>query len=483
MSFIIGKNRSQVEFSTLEDGIALDNPVRLLDVFVDKLEMDKMGFEKAVPKKEGRPPYDPAVIIKLYLYGYLNRIRSSRKLEIECGRNLELRWLLKELTPNYHSIADFRQLHAKQLKFVFKVYLSFLRDQELLGSKLVAIDGTKIRAQNSKKNNFNTKKIDRHLAYIEEKAAGYLKELDACDANESQSPEIVIRKELVQAQIKSFDARKIKYEELQKEVALSNEGQVSATDADSRALTMHHNIVEISYNAQTAVDDKHCLIAEFDVINKNDINALYNVASETRSTLEVSELAVLADKGYHNGIELEKCEEAGISTIVAYREIDNGKFIYNIETDSYTCPQNETLKTTGTWHEKKKANRIVKVKLYRTPACKDCPLKSTCTSSEGGRQIERSQYQDTVDRNNKRVDENQPLYKRRQAIVEHPFGTIKRAWGFTYTLLKGLEKVKGEMALIFLSYNIRRSMSILGVEELIRRLKDWKGFFSPLWAA
>jgi transposase len=483
MSFIIGKDRLQIEFSTLEDGIAPNNPVRLLDVFVDKLELDKMGFENSVPKKEGRPPYDPIVFLKLYLYGYLNRIRSSRRLETECGRNLELRWLLKELTPNYHSIADFRQLHAKQLKFVFKIFTAFLKEQGLLGSKLVAIDGTKIRAQNSKKNNFNKKKIDRHLEYIEEKAAGYLKELDDCDANENHSPVVAIRKELVQAKIKGLEARKIKYEELQKEVKLSDDGQVSATDADSRALSMHHNIVEISYNAQTAVDDKHCLIAEFDVINKNDINALYNVASETKSTLEVSELTVLADKGYHNGSELQKCEESGISTVVAYREIDNGKFIYDKDSDSYTCPQNETLKTTGTWHEKKKGSRIVRVKLYRTPACKSCPLKSTCTAREEGREIERSQYQDTVDRNNKRVDENQPLYKRRQAIVEHPFGTIKRAWGYTYTLLKGLEKVKGEIALIFLSYNIRRSMSILGVEELIRRLKDWKGYFSPLYTA
>ena len=476
MNHVIGKDRNQVSFSCLEDGIAPDNPVRLLDVFVDKLDMEKMQFKGSVSKTEGRPSFHPSVFLKLYLYGYLNRIRSSRKLELECTRNVEVGWLLRGLIPNYHSIADFRKVHSKQLKFVFKIYLLFLKEQELIASKVIAVDGTKIRAQNSKKNNYNQKKIDRHLRYIEEKSNQYLLELDGYDGSEDQNEEVLVKKEQVKEQISRLDERKIKYDELQDQVALSDDGQISTSDADSRALNMHHGIVEVSYNVQTAVDDKHNLIVDFDVTNKNDINALHNVASEVMRTLEVTAITVLADKGYHNGSELQKCETSAITTLVAYRDNeDSDKFIYNKETDSYTCPQNQTLTTSGTWHNKKKGNRQVDTKIYRTSACKTCAFKSGCTKRAGGREIERSQYQDTVDINNKRVDENKALYKRRQAIIEHPFGTIKRSWGYTYTLVKGIKKVNAEIALIYLTYNIRRSVSLLGVEELLRRLKEWEG--------
>jgi transposase len=476
MSFMIGQDRNQVSFYSLEDSISPDNPVRVLDAFVDKLELEKLDFINTTAKSEGRPLFHPALFLRLYLYGYLNRIRSSRKLQTECERNIEVRWLLKGLAPNYHSIADFRKIHSKPLKSVFKAFGHFLKDQALIEGTLVAIDGTKIRAQNSKKNNYNQKKIDHHLQYIENKTIEYLKELDGCDQAENQSGEIVIKKEQVKEHLKNLQERKIKYETQQQQLFSSANGQISTTDPDSRLLNTHHGIVEVSYNIQTAVDAAHNLIADFEATNTSDINALHDTACEVKSTLEVADLSVLTDKGYHNGAELQKCAASQIITYVAYsKDATKDHFTYNKETDTYSCSQGQILTTNGTWYTSKKDNRIVRFKQYRTPGCKDCPLKSTCTTRVDGRRIERNQYQDWVDLNNKRVDENKALYKRRQAIVEHPFGTIKRSWGYTYTLLKGITKVNAEMALIYLAYNIRRSMTILGVEELIKRIKEWKG--------
>jgi hypothetical protein len=267
------------------------------------------------------------------------------------------------------------------------------------------------------------------------------------------------------------------YKSLQRELTLSSDGQVSVTDADARALNQHHKIVEVSYNVQTVVDSSHCLIADFEAINRNDFDSLHHMASRAKEILGVADLSALADKGYHSGNELQKCEASAIITYVPNREDEGSRgFIYNKETDSYSCPQNHRLTSNGVVYNRKKGKRTVQVKLYRTSACKSCAMRSECTKQKkGGREIERSEYQDAVDRNNKRVKENQELYRRRQAIVEHPFGTIKRSWGYTYTLLKGLEKVNAEVALIYLAYNLRRSVSILGVEDLIRRLKAWKG--------
>jgi hypothetical protein len=281
----------------------------------------------------------------------------------------------------------------------------------------------------------------------------------------------------VTQKLQRLTEKKISYENLQKELTFSSDGQLSVRDADARALNQHHKIVEVSYNVQTVVDSSHCLIADFEAINRNDFDSLHHMASRAKEILGVSDLSALADKGYHSGNELQKCEASNIITYVPNREDEDSRgFIYNKETDSYSCPQNHWLTSNGVAYNRKKGKRTVQVKLYRTSACKSCAMRSECTKQKkGGREIERSEYQDAVDRNNKRVKENQELYRRRQAIVEHPFGTIKRSWGYTYTLLKGLEKVNAEVALIYLAYNLRRSVSILGVEDLIRRINAWKG--------
>ena len=469
--------------------ICSDNEVRVIDGFVEVLDTEKLGFRQIL-SNEGRPPFHPKTLIKLYLYGYMNRVRSSRRLEKECERNIEVKWLLGNLVPNYHSIADFRKEHGKQFRAVFKLFVLFLREEELLGKKIVGIDGSKFRAVNSKKNNYNEKKIERHLSYIENKAGEYLEELDRIDKEEEQTKEKFIRKQDIKKKLKQLKERKINYENLQEEIIKSDDGQVSTTDAQSRSLLISKNIVEVSYNTQTAVDDKHNLLVHYETTNKNDTKALHKTATETKEILEVETLTALADKGYHNGQQLAECEKENITTVVAYREQPTvkhlekeflvGNFQYKKENDTYTCPAGHAMKSNGNWYLKshkehgKKNPTAYKVKHYKTPHCKTCPLLNQCTKNKKGRLIERSEYQDVVDRNNRRVNTQRELYKKRQAICEHPFGTIKRGWGYSYTLLKGIKKVDGEFGIIFTCYNLKRTINIMGVKKLLERLKKWK---------
>ena len=483
MQHITGIARNQMVFSSLEDSILEDNSVRFIEAFVENIDLKALGFELQTIKSEGRPSFDTKIFLKIYLYGYLNGLRSSRKLEKECVRNIELQWLLCGLVPNYHSISDFRKENPSGLKKLFKVFVSFLKDADLIAGETIAIDGTKSRAHNSKKANFNQKKIDRHLAYIEEKTQEYLDELAQNDASENS---ITITK--IQEKIERLKTNRIKYELLEEKLKLSGEPQISTTDEDSRALLVQGVVVEVSYNTQAAVDDKHNLVVATHTINRNDRNALSAIAIEAKENLEVETFTALVDKGYHNGREITRCKEENIITIVAHpdqgKSNENGtqpdyfvsKFIYNKEEDTYTCPENKILKTTGRWH--KKTGRTEQsgylFQKYRTSACKTCPVKDFCTSRKVGREIDRSQYADAVEENNERYQANSQLYRKRQEINEHIFGTIKRQWGYNHTNLTGLEKVNGEHSLIMLVYNIKRVMNILGVPELISKLRNWK---------
>lgn len=468
----------------MEEIIDQENQVRFIEAFVEMLDLKALQFVVKELKGEGRPRYEPKVFLKLYLYGYLNGIRSSRRLEKECKRNIELQWLLSRIVPNYHSIADFRKDNPTALRNTFKLFVCFLKDLDLIGGKTVAIDGTKMRAHNSKKNNYSPKKIERHLAYIEEKTNAYLKELDEND--EGESP---IKLDNIAKKIARLKEQKIKYELLDKQMEDSRSPQVSTTDADARALLVQGQVVEVSYNMQAAVDEKHKLVVATHTINKNDRNALSEIAKEAKANLQVEELTAISDKGYHNGSELTTCKNENITTICAQQEIVNSnekgttpdylvtKFIYSKEQDTYTCPQGETLRTIGTWHTKKSGNGApsYQFKKYRTPACKECPAKNLCTGREkGGREIDRSEYADAVEENRRRYQENMELYRKRQEINEHIFGTIKRKWGYNHTNLKGLEKVNGEFALIMTVYNIKRCINILGIEKLIERIKIWQ---------
>jgi transposase len=480
MQHILGISRHQLRISSLEDSIAPDNQVRFIDAFVSYIDLSKLGFSVQTLKKEGRPSYNTQVFLKIYLYGYLNGLRSSRKLEKECFRNIEMQWLLEAIAPNYHSISDFRKNNPKALKNLFKVFVTFLKDADLIGCETIAIDGTKSRAHNSKKANFNQKKIDKHKDYIETKTQEYL---DALEANDTKENSTEIKN--IQQKIERLKQNKLRYDFLEEKLKASGEPQISTTDSDARALLVQGQVVEISFNIQTAVDAKHNLVVATHTINKNDRSALSAIAIEAKENLEIETYTALVDKGYHNGKQIEACKQANITTIVAQPEQgksnQNGttkdylvaQFQYNQDTDTYICPQGETLKTTGSWHKKTTERDSYNFKKYRTPKCKVCPVKHLCTSRASGREIDRSQYADAVDENNKRYHANSQLYRKRQEINEHIFGTIKRQWGYNHTNLTGLEKVNGEHSLIMLVYNIKRSTNILGVPDLIAKLKKW----------
>lgn len=482
MQHIQGISRNQLQLTSLEDTISSENPVRFIDAFVDSIDLEKLGFTPRVLKTEGRPSFETGVFLKIYLYGYINGIRSSRRLEKECLRNLEMQWLLEAICPNYHSIADFRKDNPKALKQLFKLFVSFLKDADLISGKIIAIDGTKSRSHNSKKANYNQKKIDKHLQYIEAKTQEYLA---ALDQNDSQENTTTLTN--VQQKIERLKQNKIRYELLQEQLQASGEPQISTTDPDARALLVQGQVVEVCYNIQAAVDDKHNLVVATHTINRNDKNALSPIAIEAKENLEVETITGLFDKGYHNGREIEICKSHNIITIVAVpdqgKSNENGtqpdylvsKFIYNKENNTYTCPQGQTLTTSGSWHKKTRdgENTSYMYQKYRTSACKTCPVKDQCTSRKGGREIDRSQYADAVEENQKRYQANPQLYRKRQEINEHIFGTIKRKWGYNYTDLIGLEKVNGEHSLIMLVYNIKRSINILGVPDLLAKLKTW----------
>jgi transposase/microcompartment protein CcmL/EutN len=483
MDFITPQNRQQITFSSLEDKISADNPVCFLEAFVEHLELEKLSFVVPELKTEGRPRFEAKLFLKIYLYGYLNGIRSSRKLEKECARNIELQWLCGNLAPNYHSIADFRKDNSVALQNTFKLFVLFLKEAELLSCEIVAIDGTKVRAHNSKKNNYNQKKIDRHFAYIEEKTQEYLKQLDENDIQENPIVISDIKKKIAQLQ-----QNKVKYTVLEKSLTESGEPQMSTTDKDARALLVQGQVVEVCYNVQAGVDKKYKLVISTHTINRNDRNALSAIAIESKTNLQVEKLLTLNDKGYHNGRELQTCKDNNITTIVAQQEIVNSNtkgttpeylvthFKYDKQADTYQCPEGQLLKTLGTWHKKTRDDYTSYLfKKYRTPACKTCPVKHLCTGKEkGGREIDRSEFAEAVEENAQRYKNNKALYRERQEINEHIFGTIKRKWGYYYTNLKGLKKVNGEMSLIMLVYNIKRCINILGLPDLITKLKKWQ---------
>lgn len=471
-----------MQISCLEDRVAPDNAVRFIEVFADKLDLQKLGYQTSVLKKEGRPPFHPKVFLKLYLYGYYNGVRSSRRLERECMRNIEVQWLLGELCPNYHSIADFRKLNPKALRNTFKLFVLFLKDAALIGGRTMAVDGTKVRASNSKKNNYNPRKIERHLKYIEEKTEEYLSDLESNDREESRMDSGEVMEKL-----QRLRESKIHYEVLQDQLAKSGEPQISTTDTDARALLVQGQVVEVSYNMQTAVDEQHKLIVATHTINRNDRNALADISAEARQNVKAESITVISDKGYHNARKLQECKDQNITTICAQQETVNSnehgtteeylvtKFKYNATDDTYTCPAGSVLRTQGTWHVKARDYTPYRFKKYRTPDCRDCPVKHLCTGrAKGGREIERSEFAEAVEENTQRYQNNKELYRKRQEWNEHIFGTIKRKWGYYYTDLRGLEKVNGEHSLICLVYNLKRVQQILGFELLMKKLKKWK---------
>jgi len=415
-------------------------------------------------------------MLKLYLYGFLNRIRSSRRLERECIRNIEVMWLINKLTPDYKTIADFRRDNSAALKQVFKQFMIICREWDLFGKEVVAIDGSKFKASNSKKNNYNDKKLARHLKYINEKISEYMKMLDETDDDESNNRRLT--SEEIEKRIKELSDRRAKYEDIKEQIAQNEKKEISTVDPDARLMYSNNNGVDVSYNVQATVDSKHNLVADVEVINNAaDSGQLYPMALRAKEVLGVNEITVLADKGYSNNHkDLIKCEENGITTYAALQNkpsIDEeGKFSadnfkYDEKNDTYTCPQGQNL-----YFHRCRTVYTTNYRDYKNfRACKKCPVRDRCTTSKKGRVISRSEAAKTIENMINRIQKNPQIYKRRQMIVEPVFGSIKRSMGFTYFLTRGFEKVRAEASLAFCAYNIRRVINIMGVKEIVRRLR------------
>lgn len=469
MKFIQGTNRNQAIIFpvSLEQSVGKDNEVRIIDLFVDSLPLQDFGFEMEYVEN-GRPAYHPSDLLKLYIYGYLNKTRSSRDLEKECKRNIEVIWLLKGLQPDHNTISNFRMKNPKAIKKVFRATVKIAKHFDLIGGKLIAGDSTKLRAQNSKKNNFNKKKINRHIAYIDNKIDEYNKKLSEEDGD---------KKEQIKKEIEKQNKRKNKYKQIEKQINDSDENQVSLSDPESRHMITRNNITEVAYNIQTTVDAKNNIPIDYKVTNQNDSKAMGNMLQRAKSILRTNEMTALYDKGYHTGTEFKTADDLKIEVMVAIPKVAANapnpeynveNFTYNKNEDFYICPQGKKLTTTGTWHKA----RTYRFKRYTTKACMACPVKDQCSKAKYGKGIQRSEYQEHINKNKERIKQNKDYYRRRQAIVEHPYGTIKRQWGFNYILTKKeKDRASADVGLMFVAYNIRRIMNILGKNELKKYLE------------
>jgi transposase len=486
---INGTHRDQTVLfpDKLDDYVDRENPVRFIDAFIDSLNLEKLGFKHSIPNEEGRPPYNPSDLLKLYVYGYLNQIRSSRKLERECRRNVEVMWLMKKLSPDHKTIADFRKDNVDCIKPVFKEFVYLCRSLYLYDAQLVAIDGSKFKAVNSTKRNLNEKTLPERLKRVEDKIAQYLKELDENDKAELEvkdddSSTAAVKIERIRKELAKLKEKKQEYVRAQNLMRETGQKEVSITDPDSRLMMADCQKLDVCYNVESAVDSKNHLVVDYDITNDaNDRYQLAGMAQKAKTILEVEKLDVTADKGFCTGSELKECEENGITAYVAIPketmpnkklgvpepEFYSQKFVYDPLRDVYVCPANQVM---GFWKGRWK-NRG---RIYRTGACAACPLRSRCTRNKLGRIIFRSEYQDVIDRLRARLksDEGSGKLNRRKEIVEHPFGTMKRAFNQAYLLLKGLRKVNGEVGFTMLAYNMRRVINILGVGTLISLVKS-----------
>jgi len=470
-----GSDRNQLIMFSLESAIAKDSFVRVVDAFVDSIDLKSFGFAHVECKEEGRPPYHPAILLKLYLYGYHYGIRTTRKLEREAQTNMECMWLLMGLRPKYKTIADFRKDHSKAFREVFRRFVWLLKQWNLVEGQTIAIDSFKIRASNSLKKNFNEKKLRHHLEYIDNQIRNYEEQLERNDQEEE-------RKE-IESKIEERKEKRSGYEKIRQDLKASGEDQISITDPDSRAVVLLRNIVNVGYNIQASSDAKHKMLVEYDTGSVNDTHALAPMAIQTKEMLQVEHMTVLADKGYHTGEQIEQCGLNNITTFVSPRASsshENGLypisvFTYYAKEDEYICPEGNVLKSNGRWHhhnDGKNVKSAYRFQRYTTSACKQCKSRIYCTSSRNGRYIDRSEYAEALESNTKRVLSNPEYYRQRQQITEHQFGTLKRQRGFTHTNVRGKEKVLGEIGLMFTGYNLKRCISILGVAALIKALKE-----------
>ena len=474
--FVEGIERGQLSLlpGSLDDWVDKDNPVRVIDAFVGALDLKALGLDTAVATDIGRPGYHPAVHLKLYIYGYLHRVQSSRRLEREAQRNLEVMWLLGWLAPDFKTIADFRKDNGEAIKKVCAQFVELCRKMGLLAKASVAIDGSKFKAVNNRDKNFTEAKIERRRTQLEESVARYLSQLETADRQEP-SETIELKKTHLKEKLEKLKSEMQKLEAIETQVQASPDKQISLTDPDSRSMaTSGRGSGVVGYNVQTAVDTENHLIVHHEVTNVgSDRSQLADTAKAAKAVLGADKLEAVADRGYFNGEEIKACDEAGITVTLpkpmtsgAKSEGRFGKqdFIYKPEEDVYRCPAGETLKYYYTKEEKGQ-----KFRMYWTNACKTCPLKAQCTPGKQ-RRISRWEHEEIIDDVQKRLDKNPDAMRTRRETVEHPFGTMKMRMGATHFLCKTLPKVAAEMALCVLTYNLTRVLNIVGAEKLMEAI-------------
>jgi transposase len=474
--FIEGAERSQVTLlpECLDDYIAEDNPVRVVDAYVEELDLQELGFEGAEPAATGRPAYHPAVLLKIYIYGYLNRIQSSRRLEREAQRNVELMWLTWRLAPDFKTIADFRRDNGPGIRNVCRRFIELCRDLKLFSEALVAIDGSKFKAVNSRDRNYTPGKIDKRQQQIEESIQRYLDALETADR--TQPPDLEAKTERLKDKIDGLRRRMRQLDRTKGQLQRQPDGQLSLTDPDARSMTSHGKATGVvGYNVQAAVDAKHHLIVAHEVTNVGSDRAqLSPMAQAARDAMGKTTLKAVADRGYYNAPQIKACHDAGIATILpkpmtsnakAEGRFDKADFVYIARDDEYECPAGQR----AIYRFSREENGLL-LRRYWSSACPQCPMKAQCTPSDY-RRISRWEHEAVLEAVQRRLDKQPYAMTLRRRTVEHVFGTLKHWMGSTHFLTRTLANVSTEMSLHVLAYNLKRVMSILGIRKTMKAIR------------
>jgi len=476
--FIEGVDRSQTTLfpDRLEDWINDDNPVRVIDAFVDAVDLNELAFERTVSAATGRPGYHPSALLKLYIYGYLNRVQSSRRLEREAGRNVEVMWLLGRLVPDHKTIADFRKDNGRAIRRVCSQFVELCRGIGLLSASSVAIDGSKFKAVNNRDRNFTKAKLKRRMEQIHESVSRYLDQLDSADRQEATTA-ITARVERLKEKIGKLHEEMQRLQVLERHMMASPDEQISLTDPDSRSMaTSGRGSGVVGYNVQAAVETDHHLIVAHDVVQTGSDRAqLMPMAAKAKEALGVDELDVVADRGYFSSEQILACGQADVVVtlpkpvtwgMMAQGQFGKHDFRYLAEQDAYVCPAGQTLSFVS---HKRQTDRL-NLRRYATKGCRTCALKTRCTTS-AQRVITRWEHEEVLEAVQRRLDENPQAMRQRRETVEHPFGTIKMRMGATHFLMKRLKNVRTEMALSVLAYNLTRVMNIVGIRPLMAAIQ------------
>ena len=474
--FIEGEDRGQYILlpECLDDYIGEDNPVRVVDVFIDEIDLQSLGFSGVEPAATGRPAYHPAILLKLYIYGYLNRIQSSRRLEREAQRNVELMWLTGRLAPDFKTIADFRRNNGAGIRNVCKQFIAICRQLKVFSQAIVAIDGSKFKAVNSRDRNVTQNKIERRQEQIEQSIQRYLDALETADR--TQPIEAEAKTDRLQEKIKTLREQVRQLDGMKEQLKNIPDGQISLTDPDARSMiSQAKGSGLVGYNVQVAVDAEHHLIVAHDVTNVgNDRAQLSKMARTAGEEMGHQNLQAFADRGYFNGSEIKACEDEGITAFVpkpmtsnakAKGRFDKADFIYIVQDDEYQCPAGERA-----IHRYVTVERGLTLNTYWPSACPTCPIKQQCTTSNY-RRIRRWEHEDVLERMQHRLDRKPDAMTLRRRTVEHVFGTLKHWMGSTHFLTRTLEHVSTEMSLHVLAYNLKRLISMLGIVGLMKGIR------------